>query len=349
MGLNPTSVVSTNDSVGDGLPNWFRNYIGYWYGGGTGAWDDPDGDNVPNIVEYEAGTDPVFADNWGASAPPPAPSYPSGNEFASFQFSVPYGDDDGPAYVDGQDNPHGNPYFPDFGASAGPMGSGGAMTVLPSTQGGAGIAALDFETWALDQSYYSYAPFSANADPSQGELQEPDSADGVLYRNLLVHGTDFANHTWTHINEDVLEALASKTLEYVHAVSMLRIHQEVRHLQYYQYLLAQGANRSAIMMRIQKSASIIHTEVTKTTAIQIQYARKFPNLDWIGRALYGASFVACGVSWAYEWPDLLEDIQAYKSDVRNQVNYGAADILSSQIQMMLQELPGLPNWIVIAT
>ena len=73
---------------------------------------------------------------------------------------------------------------------------------------------------------------------------------------------------------------------------MLRIQQEVRHLQYYQYLIAQGANRSAIMMRIQKSVSIVHTEVTKTTAIQIQYVRKFPNLDWIGRALHGASFVS---------------------------------------------------------
>jgi len=102
-----------------------------------------------------------------------------------------------------------------------------------------------------------------------------------------------------------------------------------------------------MLMRIQRSASIIHTEVTEITAVEVQYVRKYPNLDWIGRSLRAASFVACGASWYYNWPALMDYIRDYKADVQNHRNWGAADILSSQIQSMLQDLPGLPSWLVI--
>ncbi|MCU0783083.1 MAG: hypothetical protein MUF81_03365, partial [Verrucomicrobia bacterium] len=242
--------------------------------------------------------------------------------------------------------PHGNEYFTYFGLSAGPLGLGCGMGVLTSGTG-PGVAEFQFEILPLDLGYYAWAPFSDDGDPSQGELQKPDPADEELYRNILFQSTHLAKGVWAHVNKDVLEALSSKSLEYVHAASMIRIHRECRRIQSYQYLLTQGANRSAILMRIERSASIIHTEVTKVAAVEVQYVRNYPNLDWIGRSLRAASFLACGASWYYNWPALMDDIRDYQADVRNQRNWGAADILSSQIQSMLQDLPGLPSWFVI--
>jgi len=207
---------------------------------------------------------------------------------------------------------------------------------------------LDFEVWPLDQAYGVYSLFSPTADNGQGGLQEPNPADGLLYRSILFSATDLARDVWAHVNEDVLEALSSQTLEYLHAVSMLKIQREVRLIQYDQYLLAQGANSSGILMRIRTSESRIQTEITKVTAIDMQFVRKYPNLDWIGNCLEAESYLTCAASWYYDWPDLAEDVEAYESDVRNQTYAAAADILSSQIQSMLQELPGLQEWMVIA-
>jgi hypothetical protein len=340
-GLNPSVAVSTQDSVGDGIPDWLRDYVTIWFGAGAaGAWTDADGDFMPTLVEFEVGSDPTIADNWGYLPPPPS------EEYVALQYSMAYGDDDGPYYVDENEQPHGNPYFANFGLSAGPLGLGCGMGVITSGNG-SGVAQFQFEIWPLDQGYYAYAPFSDDGDPLQGELQKPDSNDASLYRNILFQSTHLANGTWARVNKDVLEALSSKSLEYIHASSMLRIHVESRRIQYYQYLIAQGANRSSMLMRIQRSASIIHTEVTKVTAVEVQYVRKYPNLDWIGRSLRAASFVACGASWYYNWPALMDYIRDYKADVQNHRNWGAADILSSQIQSMLQDLPGLPSWLVI--
>jgi hypothetical protein len=334
-GLNPMVAVSTSDSSGTGLPDWFTNYITYWYGpGNVDPWADPDGDGLPNIVEYEIGSDPVFADYWAYFQPPPGDE---SQQFASFHITASYSDSDGP---------NNNPYFPMFGNVAGPLGAGGSMNAETSGAG-VGTATLDFEIWPLDKAYDFYAPFTATADPSQCEFQEPNPTDGDLYREILLNSTDLARDVWTHVNENVLEALSSQTLEYLHAVSMLKIERQVRLIQYDQYLLTQGANSSAIFMRMRTSASIIHTEVTKVTAIDIQYIRKYPSLDWISRSLTAAGFLSCAISWTSDWGALMDDIQGYESDVRNHTDTGAADLLSSQIQSMLQALPGLPDWIQI--
>lgn len=47
------------------------------------------------------------------------------------------------------------------------------------------------------------------------------------------------------------------------------------------------------------------------------------------------------------WGDLMDDIEGYKSDVRNHANTAGADLLSTQIQSMLQDMPDLPTWFSI--
>jgi hypothetical protein len=334
-GLNPAVPVSATDSSGSGMPDWFTNYITLWLGpGNADPWTAPSGDSMPNIVKYEIGDDPTLADYWYDSAPPPGGE---SNQFASVQINANYTASDGP---------NNNPYFPMFGNVAGPMGEGCSMTASTSG-GGPGTATLNFQVWPLDEAYGTYACFAADADPSQGDLQEFDPADADLYREILFNSTDLAHGVWAHVNENVLEALSSQTLEYVHAVSMLKIQRQVRLIQFDQYLLTQGANSSGVLMRMQGSASIIHTEVTKVTAIDIQYVRKYPNLDWIGRSLTAAGYLTCAASWYYDWPTLMDDVQAYSSDVQNHTDTGAADILSSQIQSMLQGMPGMPEWLVV--
>ncbi len=342
-GLNPAVATSTEDSTGSGMPDWFQDYVKLWFGvTQVNAWDDLDGDAVPNIVEFETGSDPTIRDNWVYMP------HPSDSEDVSLNYQVPYGDADGPYYVDENQQPHGNEFFVNFGSSSGALGLGGGMGVLTSGEAGPGVANVQFETWPLDEAYNAYATFYDEADESYpGQFQKLDPDDASLYRNILFQSTHLAKGVWAKVNKDVLNALKSKTLEYIHAVSVIRIHREYRRIQYYQYLLAHGGNRPALLMRIQRSASIIHTEYTKVTAVHIRYVTHYPNLNWIGRGLRAGSFLACGASWYYNWPALMDYIRDYKSDVRNHRNYGAADILSSQIQSMLQDLPGLPTWITI--
>jgi hypothetical protein len=339
-GLHPLVAANPQDTVGDYMPDWFRDYTTIWYGSAAAApWADADGDNMPNLVEHELGSDPTIDDNWGWLPPPPGD-----HEFASLEFSMFHGDGEGPYYLDGT-NAHGNEFFTFGGFSAGPLGLACGMVVL--TTNGPGVAQLHFEILPLDLGYTTWAPFTDDGDPAQGELQRPDPIDADFYRSILFQATQVANGTWTEINETVLEALSAKTLEYIHAVSMIRIHRECRKIQYYQYLLAQGANSQAILMRIRKSVSLLHTEKTIITAVEVRYATHYPNLDWLGRSVRCAGFVACGASWYYNWPSLLQNWRDYRADVRNHRNWGAADILSSQIQSMLQDLPGLRAWLAI--
>jgi hypothetical protein len=83
-------------------------------------------------------------------------------------------------------------------------------------------------------------------------------------------------------------------------------------------------------------------EFTKITAIDIKYVTKYPDLDWIGHSLLAAGFLSCAASWYEDYPDLMLDVRDYNGEVRRHVNEGGADILSSQIQSMLEDLPGLP-------
>jgi hypothetical protein len=339
-GLNPLVSVSTNSFAGNGMPDWFTNYIAFWYGPSqTGPWADPDGDNVPNIVELELGTDPVTPDYWGANQPPSNES----DQFASLQFTVNYGSAGSGAFrargFRSADVPSDNPYFPYFGTTAGPLGVGCAMN---ANDNGDGTASFDFEIWPLNQSYNYYAPFTATADPGEGELQEPDPADGELYRNILLKSPDIAHGVWAEINTDVLNALRSDTLEYVHAVSMMKIQLKARQIQWLLYEESQGANGAGMALQVQGCENVIEAEYTKITAIDIRYSTTYPDLDWVDRSLFAAGFLSCAASWYEDYPDLMLDVRDYTSEVRRHTDEGGADILSSQIQSMMEDLPGLP-------
>ena len=97
-------------------------------------------------------------------------------------------------------------------------------------------------------------------------------------------------------------------------------------------------------MRIKKSASIIHTEMTKITAIQMKFIQRFPNLNWVGKVLGPASTLAGGASLYYSYPDLVDAINGYQSDVRRHVDEAGPAILSCTIQSMLSDIPGMPTW-----
>ncbi len=332
-GLNPLVLVSeTDSSPANGLPDWLDNYITQQWGSSADTpWGDADGDKLPNIVEYDIGTDPAYPDYW-ADLPPYEPNG-SGDEsqqFASLQLTVNYGSSDGPN----------SPYFADVGLASGPLGESGAMTVS-TTGGGNGVATMDFEVCPLDNMYNIYAPFTMTAQPGGYDFQEPDPADGTLYRDILLKLPDLAHGVWEEVNEPLLELLHSDTLEYVRVTSMLKIQYEFRQLQYLSYLKTVDGNLPGIILKIEQCENIIHAKMTIIRAVDVQYIRKFPNLDWIGRCL-GAAGLVSGAFSAYEKREVLwQDFLDYEQDVRLHQDTAAADILSVQIQQIVQEFAPL--------
>jgi hypothetical protein len=332
-GLNPAVAESTQDLDGNGIPDWYDNYLKRRLGiSSVDPWADSDGDHVPNIVEYEIGTDAAVQDYWGF-LPPPTPGDET-PEFQEVQLFVPYTQSDISDSL----------YFPTFGLSSGPLGLSGDMAVQLSNPGGDGMAEVDVGVAPLDLVYNAYNPFTDTADPNQDEFQKPDSEDGELYRSIISQSVDTAERIWHIVHHDVLDALKSKTLEYVRATSQMRINLQYRKIQYFLYLQSRGANGVAMTTRIRGCVRIIQAEMTKITAVQIKYVYKYPNLDWIGRVLKAGSWVTCGVSWYYNWPNLRDAWEGYKADVRNHQNTAGPAILSSTVQSMLQDLPLLPNW-----
>ncbi len=161
------------------------------------------------------------------------------------------------------------------------------------------------------------------------------------YREILLKSPDLAHDVWEEINEPLLESLRSDTLEYVRVTSMLKIQLEFRQLQYLNYLQTSGVNQPGIIMRIQQCENSIHANVTITRAIDVQYVRKYPNLDWVGRCLGAASLVSGAFSAYNDREALLQAFIDYANDVRRHQDTAAADLLSIQLQQIAAEFAPL--------
>ena len=318
----PTSVANNQDSLGNGLPDWFRNYITTWFGpGNDDPWANPSGDNVPNIVKYEIGLDPTIPDYWNYLLPPPGDE---SQQFVSLQINAPYSASTGP-------NNTTDGYFPVIGANAGLLGTGFLYTASDSGSG-AGVANLDLEIWPLDLTYNYYVPFSAN--PGSGEFQEPD-VSAEFYRELVLEAPDLAHDIWTEIKEPVLESLSSKTLEYLQATSVMKVELECRRLQTLQAVYGIEYSQPGALMRAERSESIIEMEITKEVSIDLEYAKHYPDLDWVGKMLGIAGRLAVAVSLVEDALNVYDKYQGYHQDVQNHVDQAGPAHFSESLQQAL--------------
>jgi hypothetical protein len=343
LGSNPLVAESTTDSDGDGLPDWFEIILG----GSASPWDDSDGDGVPNTVEFDIDSNPALPD-YGGYFPSPAAVYPSDPNAESAEFvSIQYNNF---AYSAG-DGPSGNPHFPTAGLSVGALGVSVGLTVEPSNFGGSGVANINLEIIPLPGMYYFVWPFSDDGDPAQGELQKPDPLDGQAYRAILLEITQFLSDdkVWARVKPEVLQLLKSRTLEHVSAVSLMKISYYCREIQWLNYrMLQMGAEHPAILLRIRSRASVIHTEVTKMTAVHLEYVERYPNLDYIGKILKSVEWFSFGASLYFGYQDLKNAILDYRSDVRNHVDLAGPAILSVTAQQLISDIPGMPPWVKTA-
>ncbi|MCF7668581.1 MAG: hypothetical protein K9N48_02270 [Verrucomicrobia bacterium] len=320
QGTDPLVQDDNDDSNNNGIPDWYDNYITYWRGlSNVEKWGDADGDDLPNVVEYDIGCDPIYPDYWEFNEPPGGYTNEDA-QFVSMQFTE----------VCNEPDVLNNDYFPNFGCVAGPLGLGGAMLVKTDS----GTATLKLEIWPLD-SYNIYRPFSDNASPDQLELQKPSPSDGEIYRNLLISGISAANILWHQVDRDILNLMSRKTLEYVHAVSMLRIQKQFRKIQYLEYLKTSGVSQPGIMLRSKRCVNIIQAEFTKITAISIKYNTTYPSYTTINRVLGAAKILGIAVKWYNSYDFLQECINGYILDVMHHNGNAGADILSTKIQEML--------------
>jgi hypothetical protein len=163
-----------------------------------------------------------------------------------------------------------------------------------------------------------------------------------LVRNIVLQGTTIAHKTWTKINKQVLEALSSQSLEYAYAVSAMRVHAEVRHIQRVHALLQlPGANQQGIMLQIMRSQSIIHTEMTKQTAIFLRYVKTYPELARIDRTLRWAGRLSSVISLYNMRHELWDADLQWQNDIRLHTWTGGSSIFSSEIQMAIIEFLNL--------
>jgi len=342
MGTNPLIPEGAVDGDDDGLPDWLERSLG----GDVGPWDDSDGDRVPNIVEFEIGSNPAYPD-YGAAFPSPAVVYPQDKDAPRAECTiieltnVPYSEADGPAE---------NPYFPTVAFSLGPLGTAVAMAVRPSDYLGAGSADVKFWIMPSQALYYFVYPFSEDGNPLELELQRPESADGVSYRNLLLNVTKFtapaagfADTAWSQIKEPVLQLLRKRTLEYLSATVKMRIAYYCRDIQWLEYTKLKLGSVPGIEMRIRRRLSIIHTEFTKLVAINIRSAVYYPNaFDYVGKIIRFVEWLSFACNLPDELRQLWEDyLVPYFEDVRDRRSTTAAMLLSLKIQELFNSIPNL--------
>jgi len=340
-GTNPNLAEGNQDSDGDGLPDWLeelirRRLIGI---GDFGPWDDSDGDGVPNVVEFEIGSDPTFQD-FGASFPPPPLE---DAEVVSLEYSVSYTDSQGP---------QGNSYFTTAGFCLGPLGVTVGMTAIPSDFGGPGVADVRFDIMPVQAFYDNVWPFTDDGAPTQFEVQRPDPDDATSYRALISLATSLSGKLWGQINEPLLQALRQRTLEYVSCTTKMKISYACREIQWLEYQrLSLGANHPGLLLRIQHRASVIHTEMTKSTAIHMEYVDRYPTdgLRYVGKVLKGVQWLSFAVKLPDNLQQLRERIFDYLKDVELHRDTAGPALLSLQLQAFISSIPGMPGGLISTT
>jgi hypothetical protein len=338
-GTNPTVPETNDDTDGDGLPDWLEDYLRRRRGLANAApWTDTDGDGVPNTVEFDMGSDPAIPDFGAAFPRPPLEAA----EFFSFDLTaVPYSSEDGPL---------GNPDFPTAGLAVGALGVTVGVSVNPSDFGGPGVADVSLDIGRLNHYIYVW-PFTDDGDPEQGELQKPDSLDGQLYRQIMLKGTRLlANEKiWARVRPEILALLRNRTLEHVSAVSMMKISYYCREIQWMNYIMiTQGQQYPGLMLRIQNRMCLIHTEITRITAIHTVYVDRYPNLNYVSKVLKGVTWFSFGYSLATGFGDFRNYVSDYQRDVRNHQDLGAAALLSVKAQQLITSIPKMPTWVKVA-
>lgn len=339
-GLNPATAVSTQSTFEPGIPDWLFTYVSNWFGiDAARAWVDADGDGVPNTVELDIGSDPAFPDYGGHNPPPPV----ADAEFVSLLLTVPYSQ---------SQSPSSNAFFTTAGFSLGPLGLAVGLTAIPSSWEGGGIADVRLDITPVHSFYNPVWPFSEDGTPTEGELQRPDPDDGTSYRALMSLATTWAEDLWGEINQPLLQALRQRTLEYASATTKMSISYRCREIQWLEYQrLSLGNNHPGIWLRVQHRASFIHTEMTKTTAIHLEYVDRYPTqgLRYAGKVLRGVQWLSFAVSLPEDLQSLRERITDWQNDVRLEQDTAGPALLSIKIQEFISSIPGMPAGLISTT
>jgi hypothetical protein len=335
LGTDPTLAQSPADSDRDGLPDWLESYVTSWTGiTNPSPWGDADGDGLANLDEFDAGLDPTLPD-YLLFNPPLADHQRFVEDSVDPRLIVDASYPLAATGWGGQPVPAVHKYFPGEITIGGVLNMVGSVVVLVDQDAGGNPAPGRASVrWSI----CSLAPF-INMIPS---FPAPDSLDGLLWRSLLVHGTDLANDIWAEVNEDVLRALRQRTLEYIQGVSALRIAVEFRKIQ---YLQTGSALPDGSVLRIRRSISIIHTEATRLTAVTMRYGEAYPTLFQSRFLRYGASGVillAKGLSWWENLDTLRRRFAAYCHNVSNMCDGGEPALLSIALQNLVADFPGWP-------
>lgn len=191
--------------------------------------------------------------------------------------------------------------------------------------------------------------------PRMAHPRKANSSDRILTICSAIgkccHWRDFADNLWGEIEEPVLQALRHRTYEYASATAKMRVAYACRQIQWLEYHRSNVGDQPGLRMRIQKQTSIVHTEITKTTAVDATYIAKYPadGLRYVGKVIKRVQWLSFAMNLPGEMEDFRERILDYLSDVWNQRDLAAPALLSLKIQEFLSSIPGMPGGLISTT
>jgi hypothetical protein len=358
-GLN-THFPSSSTPVYSGMPAWFTNRIYTYYGPNWVApWLNPSGDGVPNLIQYDIGSDPVFRNNYAFLPPPSSWAV----QFGSYQFNMAYTPTTGPNYASG--------YPTRGGVVGGLFGAGCAVTVQFFGNGdsdGSGVAQVNLDFWPLYNPdpnppipYQNYAPpFTANRDNAAQNAQNPETYLGVefqectpgdeeLYKSMRKEAVSVAADLWAENKENIINSMTQYDLECGVATTGIDELRGVRVLELVQEVQSEVGPRPGLAMRIQSQEARILTDIQQGSDMNGRYLSTYANTDWavipvnwIGYMLTGASMVSAYFEAENYVNQLLADLGPYSQAVYNDNDpFDYSDSVSWDIQNFLIAMLGL--------